>query len=110
MVTRGLNTSKKVALYDGDDREIAPRLLKNRDKSKPVGIVFDGSKRFQAYEIYKKIKHQVAFAVFDDADMGQDFSKFLEKNEKHVWWSNTPNWVTKYRQKDNHACGLDDIR
>merc|ERR1719335_1591101 len=109
MVTRALNSSKKdIHLYDGDDRTIVPELLMKRNQSTRAGVIFDGSKRFQAYEIYKKIKDQVAFAVFDDADMGA-FDKFLNRNEKYVWWSSAKNWREDYKVGDNHACGLEEL-
>lgn len=109
MVTRALNASgKNISLYNGDDRDIVPKLVEKHQGPKRVGVIFDGSKRFQAYEIYKKIKDQVAFAVFDDADMGA-FDKFLNRNEKYVWWSSAKNWREDYKVGDNHACGLEEL-
>jgi hypothetical protein len=61
-----------VRLLDGDGRELLPRLTGDSQLDPArTAVIFDGEKRFGAWETWKKIRHRVAFGVFDDTNLGE---------------------------------------
>lgn len=76
-----------VALLDGDGSVLLPQLLGSLTpgQAAKTAVIFDGEKRFIAYNTYKKVRNQVAFAVFDDTNIGAEgpvFVNHIKRNER----------------------------
>lgn len=70
-----------VQLLDGNARQLVPEVLQSVDPERErVAVVFDGTKRFDAYKTFEKIKDKVVFAVFDDTNVadGGNFRAHLQ--------------------------------
>jgi len=78
-----------VTLLDGDGSQLLPSILGTVDPvEERIAVVFDGEKRFKAYETYSKIRDKVAVAIFDDTNIGWlYFRKFLRQVGEVVWHS-----------------------
>ena len=50
-------------------------------------VIFDGEKRFEAYQTFNRIRNKVALAIFDDVNVvnGRKFCRMLDES-KQVWW------------------------
>lgn len=108
MVSLGLQLlTPKVVQQTGDDRVLAPdAVLKASASGKRVGIIFDGSKRFQAWGIYQKVKDKVAFAVFDDArasGFGEWLNKWGAETKTPVWWSMEQSYKKLFGKRDEQT-------
>lgn len=85
-------TGPKVALsqlapgvrqVDGNGKTLLPSIIgaMSDKQAARTMVIFDGEKRFDAYETYRKIRERVGLAVFDDTQSSKPFRSFLEKNE-----------------------------
>jgi len=71
-VKAGLTSiAPSIRQFDGDGAQLVPGLVKgmSRDAAARSLVIFDGEKRDAAYETYKKIRHRVAAAIFDDSQV-----------------------------------------
>ncbi|CAJ1453091.1 unnamed protein product [Effrenium voratum] len=88
-----------VRLHDGDSREALPQILKEMHPWRRAAVIFDGLKRFEAYEVYKKIAPRVAVAIFDDTNIrdGLAFRRMLAQHGHQMWSSDAASfgWVLK---------------
>ncbi|CAJ1453093.1 unnamed protein product [Effrenium voratum] len=77
-----------VRLHDGDSREALPQILKEMHPWRRAAVIFDGLKRFEAYEVYKKIAPRVAVAIFDDTNIrdGLAFRRMWSSDAASFGW------------------------
>ena len=80
-----------VRLMDADGAELLPRLIGGMSdlEASRTMIIFDGEKRVQAWETWRRLRHRFALAVFDDTNIGADRDKFecLLREDGMVWWT-----------------------
>mmetsp|Transcript_92713 Transcript_92713/g.207241 ORF Transcript_92713/g.207241 Transcript_92713/m.207241 type:complete len:339 (-) Transcript_92713:130-1146(-) len=106
MVTRGLRQlAPEVEILDGDDRFLVPQSVDRHYELKHrVAVVFDGSKRWQAYQIFDRIADKVVFAVFDDVEIDKGFIRTLNNNgrQRHqpVWYTFETSYKQRWHKKD----------
>lgn len=82
------HSAPRVALLTGDGRELTPRAVSEHVQlGERVMVVFDGTKRFDAYKTWEKIKHLVVFGIFDDTNIvdGKEFRKYLAWQGEVFW-------------------------
>jgi len=93
-----------VELIDGDGTKVLPNLTLGltQMEAQQTMVIFDGEKRFGAWDTYQKIKEKVAVAVFDDTNLGQDGPKFVKHLRDHeVQWGTTdPLWKCYRRAEE----------
>ena len=75
-----------IGIVDGDGSKMIPELvgaMSAREAARTM-VIFDGEKRVQAHNTFKKIRDKVAFAAFDDSEHPA-FRAYLER-EGEVWF------------------------
>jgi len=61
-------------LLDGDGHVLTPQVVSEADPSERIAVIFDGTKRHDAYDTsWLKVKDKVVFAAFDDTNVGEPF-------------------------------------
>ena len=86
-----------IAIVDGDGSKLIPELvaaMSPRDAARAM-VIFDGEKRVQAHQTFKKVRDKVAFAAFDDSEL-PDFRAYLE-SEGAVWFETETAPTGRYR-------------
>jgi len=80
-----------VALLNGDGAKLLPEILSKAEANDRIAVIFDGEKRFQAWETYLKIRHKLVFAIFDDTNIdGGAFRKMLADKGEKFWNTDDP--------------------
>mmetsp|Transcript_34563 Transcript_34563/g.107368 ORF Transcript_34563/g.107368 Transcript_34563/m.107368 type:complete len:204 (-) Transcript_34563:43-654(-) len=77
-----------VELRTADGHEETPAALQAVDPARDrVMVIFDGTKRFDAYGTFEKIRDKVAFAIFDNTNIGNgmSFREHLAEKGEVVW-------------------------
>lgn len=57
----------------GDGHVVTPQVVREAPPDERLAVIFDGTKRHDAYLTYLKVKSRVAFAAFDDTNVGEPF-------------------------------------
>lgn len=87
-----------VTLLTGDGSQLVPEVVGKEADPRRVAVIFDGEKRFQAYETYKKVRGRVALAVFDDS-IFQNFPAHLQNQGEIAWHT----WDLAFQQARRDA-------
>ena len=68
----------QVRQIDGNGRTLLPELIGNlsRAEARRTMVVFDGEKRFLAWETFQRFRHRVALAIFDDTNLWEEGRRF----------------------------------
>lgn len=110
--TNGLRAlAPGVKLIDGDGSILLPELLEDISPAEAAStmVIFDGEKRFGAYQTFQKIRSKVALAIFDDTNIvdGPKFMKMLTERNEIVWDTTNKNFSTYI---DQEAAALTQLK
>ncbi|CAK9101370.1 unnamed protein product [Durusdinium trenchii] len=88
-VSAALGSHGNVHLVDGDSRQKVVEVIEELQTSNAaVAVIFDGLKRFEAYEVYQKIASKVSLAIFDDTNIRDGFAfRQMLHERNHSSWS-----------------------
>ncbi|KAL3907132.1 MAG: hypothetical protein SGPRY_010289 [Prymnesium sp.] len=75
-----------IALIHGDGAQLIPSLVEamNPREAARTMVIYDGEKRIPAHMSYKKIRHKVAMAAFDDSNF-PTFHTYMD-DQAEIWW------------------------
>jgi len=92
----------EITIIDGDGSIIIPDLISrmNEEEQSKTLVMFDGEKRFEAFETYNKIKNVVGLAVFDDT--GTKFIKFIEN--QGIYFDTRKKQFAEFVRNERHVC------
>jgi len=87
-----------IKIVDGDGSVLIPKMVNEMtaDEAARTMVIFDGEKRVQAHNTFKKIRDKVAFAAFDDSQVPA-FRDYLDA-EGETWFETELN-LTSAQQK-----------
>ena len=97
--TAALRTmAPEIMIVDGDGSVLIPKMVNEMtaDEAALTMVIFDGEKRVQAHNTFKKIRDKVAFAAFDDSQVPA-FRDYLDA-EGETWFETELN-LTSAQQK-----------
>jgi len=86
----------EITLRDGDGAVLVGETVSQIRKQHPgarIAVILDGPKYMAAYEVFKSIRSDVVFAVFDDTYPETEFRTKLTELEKAVFYSDNPTWT-----------------
>lgn len=99
--------SGDIELLHGDGSILLPNLVNglNRSEAAKTMVIFDGEKRFGAWETFSKLRQNVALAIFDDTqdEDGHHFMKMLKTRGKVYLDRGTHRDGKSYQKEENEV-------
>ncbi len=88
-----------VGIVDGDGSALIPKMVNemSAEEAARTMVIFDGEKRVQAHNTFKKIREKVAFAAFDDSQV-PEFRDYLDA-QGETWFETELNSTSAQQQK-----------